>query len=159
VFRTIPQAIQRARIYDLDMRWVIAAALAVGFLPSAEAERMKSPTGEIKDVPAESVEFARREGWSSVPVVLFRRPDGDVIQVYEDDQAYALNMGYWKMTDAEVSAFWSKRAQRDVAEVAAEVEAQKAADQRTLIYWAIGIALAGVAAWIVWQTINLRRAK
>lgn len=119
----------------------MVAALALA-ATTASAERLRAKDGSIKDVPAESVEFALREGYVRMPKVMMRAPEGTVHDVDEDFVEEATRRGFWRMTDAEVAAYWSKHFDRIGEEAKAE---RKQADSeqrwRGLLTIAIGLAV------------------
>jgi hypothetical protein len=64
---------------------------------------MKGPNGEVREVPSASIDYAVRDGWSRLPQVLMRKPDGEVTSVDADLAEAAEHMGYWRMTEAEIA--------------------------------------------------------
>jgi hypothetical protein len=80
------------------------------------AERLRSPDrSTTREVPTASVDFAIAEGWTRIPKIDMRTPDGNHVLLDEDRVADALAAGWWRMTDDEARAA-SAELQRSAAE-------------------------------------------
>lgn len=125
---------------------VLVASAMVG---AANAERLRTPSGEVKDVPAESVEFAIRDGYSRIPSVLMRDSSGTVREVYEDLAPLAeVERGWWRMTEREVAAYRAAEYERRSAQIAREVREER--------YGGAGGAIkAGIIGFLRGATVGL----
>lgn len=93
------------------MAAMIALGMFVG-IAAGEPVRMRTPTGEIRSVPEESVPAALKQGYTSIPKVLMRTPDGLVVAVDEDDTTARERAGYWRMTAEEIQQWDEEQAIR-----------------------------------------------
>lgn len=84
---------------------------------TAGAERMRKD-GVVKEVPAESVDFASRDGWAEIPDVYFRTQEGDVITLDDDQVDYGERQGWWRMTADEVAAYHDRATRDRMSQVA-----------------------------------------
>jgi len=87
-------------------------ARAVLDASAAHGERLWAPDGTIAVVPAQSIEFAIRDGYRRIPKVDMRTPQGAHVLVDEDQVPMARAQGYWSMTPSEVATMADSRRQR-----------------------------------------------
>jgi len=85
---------------------MLLAVVVMGLCGSSAAApiRLSAPDGTVKEVPAESVDYARKDGYARFPQVYMRVPDEKVSTIGEDLVPAAEGIGYWRMTSAEVAA-------------------------------------------------------
>lgn len=141
MFRTVPQDFlrQKKETYGMNRLLVIAALLLMGC--DSDPVRMYTPDRVgVRDVPADSVAAAEKEGYRRVPTVMIRTQAGDVIEVDEDLVGYEIDKGAWRLTSDEVQA------ERE----------SKAAGRRWMTIAIVG-PLIGLALWAIGRVLTRKR--
>lgn len=110
------------------MRTLMVVAALVASVGHASAERLRSPNGEVREVPDASVEYAIKAGWQHIPKVWMRSPNGGAVAMDEDLVSAAERIGAWKMTPEEIKDELERQrliAEAEEAAAKAEAEARK----------------------------------
>lgn len=79
----------------------------------ARAERLRSPDGEVREVPEASVEAAVKIGYRKLPKVMMRQSDGEVVLMDEDLVDSAIRIGLWRMTSEEIANYQRQLVNRE----------------------------------------------
>lgn len=105
-------------MYDCEMlsRWIVATMLL--WCAVSDAERLRGPNGQVREVPEASVEYAIKDGWTRLPKVKMRKPDGGLVDMDEDLVDAAERLGAWRMTAKEIAD--EAEAKRAVVDAEAE---------------------------------------
>ncbi|TMQ26341.1 MAG: hypothetical protein E6J90_04505 [Deltaproteobacteria bacterium] len=105
-------------------RWIVVTILL--WCSVSDAERLRGPNGQVRDVPEASVEYAIKDGWTRIPKVKMRKPDGGVVDMDDDLVEAAERRGAWRMTAKEITDdAEAKRAQAEAKRAQAEAKAER----------------------------------
>jgi hypothetical protein len=153
----LPQAADRLARYTREMLRVVVLLLLVA--GEANAERLRAPNGEIKEVPDASVEFALKDGYTRLGRTHYREQDGTVRVLYDEPltHAHATERGWWKMTPAEIDEYEGRRSSESTTRILRELEEEEAASRRPL-YIVLGLVLAIAVLIVIVRAVKTARS-
>lgn len=140
------------------MKRIAVVALMVVGLGIAHAERLRAPNGEIKDVPESSVDFALKDGYTRLPKVHMKTPDGCVVMVDEDIIDDAKLQGFWLLTKSERDDV-DRNGDPCARERARRQDDEQGAQTKRANDWVWGAAFGGLLLAFVVYYLTLVRKK